>query len=305
MNLAGARIAVTGATGFLGRYIVDALLKRGCHVIGVVRNPGRVPGLAKKGVELRRADLTQVDRLTEGFSGADAVVSNAALFSLRNVRWEDHHQANITGTQNVFESMSRADVRRIVQVSSVAVYDGSTSGPLAESHTQHSEGSRRWPWTVYRISKALSEQAAWRLAGQLGLELTTVRPCGIYGAFDPNFTAAFRRLLGPWVSLAPRMARLPLVYAGDVADAIARCLERSASIGKAYNVTGDEEDIGAFLRAWFDAGGPSASVRLPFPLPFRLSPSFDNRRAKEELGWTNRPYIDALRETFALEAALR
>ena len=50
MTLAGARIAVTGATGFLGRYIVDALLARGAHVIGVVRNPARVPELAQKGV---------------------------------------------------------------------------------------------------------------------------------------------------------------------------------------------------------------------------------------------------------------
>src|SRR5262245_11042771 len=68
MTLRGARIAVTGATGFLGRYIVDALLARGAHVIGVVRNPGRVPELAARGVELRKADLAERDRLAAGFA---------------------------------------------------------------------------------------------------------------------------------------------------------------------------------------------------------------------------------------------
>ncbi len=75
---------MTGATGFLGRYLVDALLARGAHVIGVVRNPDRVPELAARGVELRQADLAERDRLARGFAGAQAVVSNAALFSLRN-----------------------------------------------------------------------------------------------------------------------------------------------------------------------------------------------------------------------------
>src|SRR2546422_6216370 len=51
MDLRGAAVAVTGATGFLGRYITDVLLARGAHVIGVVRNPGRVPELAARGVE--------------------------------------------------------------------------------------------------------------------------------------------------------------------------------------------------------------------------------------------------------------
>src|SRR3989442_7523467 len=97
MDLRGAAVAVTGATGFLGRYLVDALLARGARVIGVVRNPDRVPELAARGVELRRADLAERDRLPRGLAGAQAVVSNAGLFSLRNRSWEEHHPAHIPG----------------------------------------------------------------------------------------------------------------------------------------------------------------------------------------------------------------
>src|SRR5438046_9349174 len=122
MDLRGAAGAVTGATGFLGRYITDVLLARGAHVIGVVRNPGRVPELAARSVELRQADLAERDRLAHGFAGAQAVVSNAALFSLRNRSWDDHHRPNIQGTENVFGALADAAVKRVVHFSSVAVY---------------------------------------------------------------------------------------------------------------------------------------------------------------------------------------
>jgi nucleoside-diphosphate-sugar epimerase len=300
MQLNGARIAVTGATGFLGRYIVDTLLDRGSHVVGVVRNPDRVPALAEKGVELRRADLAEPDRLAAGFTGVDAVVSNAALFSLRSTNRQAHHNANIQGTRNVLQAVATAGVRRIVHVSSVAVYAGHTPR-VREDHPQYSDRSRHLPWRVYRISKALSEQLAWRLANEHHLELTTVRPCGIYGAFDPNFTAVYRRLVGSFLSFTPLMTRVPLVYAGDVAEAIALCLEKPVSIGEAYNVTGDVYELRPFVKAWPQAGGPIGRVRVPLPLPFRLSAFFDNDKAKRDLGWGNRPYVEALRDTFTRE----
>src|SRR5438445_2843815 len=190
MDLRGAAVAVTGATAFLGRYIVDVLLARGAHVIGVVRNPGRVPELAARGVELRQADLAERDRLALGFAGAQAVVSNAALFSLRNRSWEDHHRANIQGTENVFGALAEAAVKRAVHVSSVAVYRAHRPR-VAEDAPQLAAGTRRTFTNAYSVSKAVSEHLAWRLAAQYGLELTAVRPCAIYGAFDPNFTAVF------------------------------------------------------------------------------------------------------------------
>ena len=305
MDLAAKKIAVTGATGFLGRYIVDVLLKRGAHVIGVVRNPDRVPELAERGVELRKADLAEPAKLKRGFAGADALVSNAALFSVTKMFalgsgvWQEHHRANIQGTQNVFDAIAAAGVRRVVHVSSVAVYAGRTQPTINEDHPQLTERSRRMPWNAYQISKAVSEQVAWRRAQQHGLQLTTVRPCGIYGAFDPNFMAVFKRLLSLPVILVPVWLYLPLVYAGDVAEAIALALEKPVAIGKAYNITGDDLPIEEFVQAWKDAGGAAPWLTIPLPVPVRQS--FDHRRATRDLGWRNRSFIDALRETLALE----
>jgi nucleoside-diphosphate-sugar epimerase len=300
VNLRDARVAVTGATGFLGRYIVGALLGRGARVIGVVRNPDRVPELRARGVEMRRADLADRAALAAGFAGADAVVSNAALFSLRNQRWDDHRRANIEGTQNVFGALADAGVRRVVHVSSCAVYGLAARGRLTEDSPQLSEKTRRFPWNTYAISKAVSEQAAWALAREHGLELTTVRPCTIYGAFDPNFTPVFRRLVSLRVTVVPAFLRLSFVYGGDVAAAIALALENPASVGKAYNTAGAGESLWELARAWQEAGGRTAAAMVPLPIPFRMD--FDSSRARRELGWRTRPMAEALRETFRLEA---
>src|SRR5579884_244557 len=205
MDLRGAAVAVTGATGFLGRYIVDA-------------------GLATR-IELRRADLGDPAALARGFAGAAAVVANAALFSLGNLRWADHERANIEGTRNVLAAMADAGVRRLVHVSSVAVYRG-RGRAITEDHPQLGPDARRTFTNAYAISKALSEQLAWEQARALGIAMTAVRPCAIYGAFDPNFMRVIRRLMSLPVSVTPVLLRLPLVHAGDVAEAMARAAVR-------------------------------------------------------------------------------
>jgi len=303
MELRNVPIAVTGATGFLGRYIVDVLLARGAHVVGVVRNPDRVPALVTKGVELRRADLAEPDRLRDAFADVRAVVSNAALFSLGNQKWADHERANVVGTHNVMEACRAAGVRRVVQVSSVAVYGLFARGPLTEDAPQLGPDTRRLPWNVYPVSKARSEQEAWRLAREHGLELTTVRPCTIYGAFDPNFMRVFRRVMTLPVSVRAVGMRMSYVYAGDVAEGIALALEHDPSIGRAYNLTGEGESWDDLVAAWKAAGGRTPTFTLPLPIP--LAPAFDSSRAKTELGWRPRGLVEALRESFHLEPELR
>jgi nucleoside-diphosphate-sugar epimerase len=298
VEFAGATIAVTGATGFLGRYVVRVLAARGAAVVGVVRNPGRVPELAGVCHALRRADLADAEALARGFEGAAAVVSNAALLPVRNWRMADHERTNVRGTENVLRGAARAGVRRVVHVSSVSVYRGG-GGPVDESRPFATE--RGWLSHAYGVSKARAEARAWEVAAELGLALTTLRPCLIYGAFDSNFMPFLRALLSPPVSVLPAGVRLPMVYAGDVAEAVALALERDVAIGRAYNVTDDPGTLWSFCDAWRRAGGRTPRLVLPVPVPFRLR--WDARRAETELGWRPRPVVEGLRETFALEAA--
>jgi nucleoside-diphosphate-sugar epimerase len=297
--LAGKTIAVTGATGFLGRYLVDALLARGARVVAAVRNVDRARGLAVRGVVLRKADLVERERLAEAFAGVDAVVSNAALLSLLPRAWQEYVRVNVEGTENVFEAMATAGVRRAVQLSSVAVYRGH-SPPVAEDHPRLDTSVRGSRFNAYPLSKALSEDAAWRIARARGIALTVLRPPGIYGAFDTNFTRV-HKLLVTHLPVAPYpVMRLCMVYAGDVAEAAVRALEEPAAEGRAYNVTGDDLTTWQFAAAWRQAGGKSARL-VPVPVPYRRIYSSD--RARRELGWTPRSYQEGIQEVLVTEGA--
>ena len=80
--IAALPVALTGATGFLGSHIAEALLAAGLPVRGVVRNPEKGAWLAAKGMALRRADLAETDAMTSAFGGSQLLIANAALESV-------------------------------------------------------------------------------------------------------------------------------------------------------------------------------------------------------------------------------
>jgi len=303
MELKDARIAVTGATGLLGRYIVRALLERDAQVICVVRNPDKDPRLRDTpGVEMRRADLADHPSLAEGFAGADAVVSNAALVSLGNVSAKEVLRTNIEGTENVFHALHEAGVARALQVSSCTVYDAPLSSGAAEDTPMRLDAAVLHRMNVYGISKARSEARAWELARAYGIELSVIRPGGIYGAFDTTgWWWANKLLMRPPVSGYPDDLRVCPVYAGDVAEAMCRMLERDVAAGRAYNVQGDDLPAKRFREACAAVGMPRPRLFIPFPCPFHQHVSTE--RIRTELDWAPRSYEEAVREILDTEAA--
>ena len=83
----------------------------------------------------------------------------------------------------------------------------------------------------------------------------------------------------------------PLVYAGDVADATVNAVANDKSINKAYNVGGDSQHIGRFMRAVVHARGKGPKI-LSVPMPVKIRT--DNSKAEKDLGFRNRPFGEAL-----------
>lgn len=298
MELKGKKIAVTGASGMLGVYIVRALIKKGAHVIGVVRNPDKAAFLKNEGVEFRKADLLDAAALEKAFAGADAIVSNAALYQITNMNWDDNFRPNKIGTENVFNAAAKTGNKRVVHISSVAVYQFTVFGEIDENSPQVNGEAREGG--AYRATKQLSEELAWQLARQHGIALTTLRPSGVYGARDSNLMPYFK-----WAMKLPFLpmpaVSWPLVYAGDVADAVVASLETEKSAGEAYNTTGDNRDFADFLSAWHEASGRGARI---FKIPLGVGVKFSFAKAERDLGFHNRPFVQTLTEIFAEEPGL-
>ena len=298
MSLAGAKVAVTGATGFLGRYLVDALLDRGVEVIAVVRTPAKARGMADRGVDVRRADLAEPAALEEAFAGADAVVSNAALFTLGDQRAEDVIEANVGGTDNVFSAVAAAGIDRVVHVSSAVAY-----APRADHFYREDDPLRddRGPvhrFNAYAVSKGCAERLAWTRAKQHSIALSTLRPHTVFGHGDRGtFTRWFLRFMSPsLVSAFPVGVRFPPVYAGDLAEAVCRMLERPAARNRAYNLASAPDAVSYWdlMEAYRAAGGDTPKLVVPFYFPIRRRYAVD--RARDELDFEPRPLVAAFED---------
>ncbi|MCO4743979.1 MAG: SDR family NAD(P)-dependent oxidoreductase [Proteobacteria bacterium] len=304
MDLRDATLAVTGATGFLGSHIAIELAKAGARVIGVVRTPSRGQWLTDAhGVEFIAADLTDPASLTKAFAGVDAVISNAALAG-RGKHYDDYYRANVTGTENVLNATAAADVSRMVAVSTVGIYQTQLRGPNNED-TPMIEGQSRaisqmfTDWR-YSATKAEAERRAWQLAEAHDIGLTTIRPGPIYGERDDKLTTRYARAMNRRIVFAPTL-KLPHVHAGDVAIAIRSALERPHSVGRAYNIVGDNYSPHRVARTWRGLAG-RGPVIVPLPVP--LAARFDDSRARRELDFKPRSLADGLRGCVGMEDEL-
>lgn len=297
MDLAGRRVAVTGATGFLGSHIVEELVARGATVIGVVRTPSKGAWLLGDRVSFTAADLRDQASMRDAFAGVDAVVANAALAPGRAaVDPAALAEANVTGVENTLAAAAEAGVTRIVHISTVAVYRTrlnrlvTEGGELLDPSNPRFDLSHVTTNKHYSLSKAEAEIRAWSLAKQLGLQLTCLRPGPIYGPRDDKATARYAGWMRSRLRLAPTV-RIPHVHARDVAVAVGGALANPSSSGHPYNTTGPSVSVHELLSTWkrLAGGGP---VLIPVPVPAWVA--FDDTAAERDLGFRARSIEDGL-----------
>ena len=293
------RIAITGASGFLGTHLVASALQAGHEVVALSRNPQR--GSPAPGVTWRRGDLAEPASLRTAFSGCDVVIANAALAPGRGPADDDAFEvANVRGARHQVDAAADAGVDRVVYISTVAVYRTRLGRRLAEGAERIDPDHRRFDWNQlttdprYARSKARAEQAVWSAAVARGLALTSLRPGPIYGEHDHKMTQRYVDMVQRWPCLAPTV-RLPHVHARDVADAALRASERPATAGRAYNTTGDAVSVHRALRALAKALGRPRPMPVPVPLAVR----FDDRRARRDLGFRPRSVEEGMTQVAA------
>lgn len=245
---------VTGATGFVGGHLAEALRRRGDDVTALARSADKAAALTPLGVAVVPGDLHDRAALQRAVEGQDIVYHVAGVVAARSEA--DFMAANRDGTRNVIEAAERAGTGRLVFVSSMAAV-----GPTAKGRPLRGDEVPR-PVTAYGRSKLAAEQfvTASRLAWSI------VRPPMVYGPHDREVLKVFRLArLGIAPVLGDGTQELSAVYGADLADALIAAGTSAATARRAYYACHPEIFSGADMaRAVGQAMGRSpAVIRVP------------------------------------------
>lgn len=315
---AGRRVAVTGATGFLGHHVCVALAAAGAEVTALVRAFSDTSRLKPLGVRCQVAPLDEPVLLTEANRGRELLFHLAGAVDFNN-DWDQCRRVNVEGTANVLRAAARAGVRRVVHASSIVAV-GATPEPVRlDEASTWTLGGKAVP---YVTTKREGEQLA--LAFRDGPEVVVVNPASVIGPDDysgSEFGMMCRRF---W------QGRIPLVFGGgnnfvDVRDVAAGMLRAGARgrPGERYILSGVNQSYTAFNSELARAAGrpiprfrlPTGLARLGAMIGDRLKTKrtkrpllssaqarllglffyYDCGKARRELGYETRP----LRETLA------
>jgi NADH dehydrogenase len=206
-------ILVIGGAGFIGRYIVNELVGRGCRVLV----PARRRDKAKHLIMLPTCDVVEasvhddatLDRLV---AGQDAVINVVGILHGSEAKFE---QVHVALTQRVLAACSRAKVRRYLHMSALGA---DPDGP-----------------SMYQRSKGRAEQAV----RESKLAWTIFQPSVVFGAED-SFLNMFAKLSGiaPVLPIGGADVKFQPVWVEDVAHAFVNSLDNGATVGRAYELCG-------------------------------------------------------------------
>src|SRR3954466_5257181 len=247
-------VLVTGISGNLGRVLARVLHKTD-RVIGVDRRP--FPG-APKDLEVHNLDIRK-RKLEDLFRRGDiqAMIHMAIIHDPRLPQHE-HHSFNVLGTQALLEYAGRYGVRKVVVLSSAAVYGPQPGNDNFLGEDSPLLGSQRFPEIRDLVEVDMyAQQYMWR---HPEVETAILRPVHVVGPTVRNAPASYLRLPRPW-TLAGFDPMVQLIHQEDVARAVALALK--SGVRGVYNLVGPGElPLSAALR---ELG------RTPVPVPHLIA----------------------------------
>lgn len=294
----GRRVLVTGAAGFIGSHLVEALVRSGAVVRAFVRYNSRndhgwleadTTDVAND-IEVYRGDLVNPEAVAGAVEGCDVVLHLGALipipYSYRHPR--EFVAANVVATTNVLEAVRRNGVSRLVHTSSSEVYGTPLAVPIAETHPLR-------PQSPYAATKVGADQLASSYWLSFGTPVVIVRPFNTFGprqsarAVIPTIVS--QALTGDVVELGSTDTTRDFTYVEDTVSGIMRCAEVAGVEGEVINLgTGVETSVAdlvtrilALTDRAVEVTSVSDRMRPPASEVERLVAATD--KAEQLLGW--------------------
>ena len=243
---------MTGAGGFIGSHLAEALVHAGASVRAFVRYTSRgdhgllelaEPEVARE-IDVFRGDLANPEAAANALDGCDVVMHLAALipipYSYRHPR--EFVTANVEATLNVLEAARRLDVTRVVHTSTSEVYGTARTVPIDEEHVLH-------PQSPYAATKVGADQLALSYHRSFGTPVVIVRPFNTFGprqsarAVIPTIIS--QALSRGVIALGATHTTRDFLYVADTAAGMMACAATAGTEGEVINLgTGVEVSIG-------------------------------------------------------------
>jgi NAD dependent epimerase/dehydratase len=247
----GRRVLVTGAGGFIGSHLAEALVHAGASVRAFVRYNSRgeygwlehsEPEVLRE-IDVFRGDLANPEALVGAVDGQEVVFHLGALipipYSYRHPR--EFVTANVVGTLNVLEAARGEQVDQIVVTSSSEVYGTAMTIPIDEQHPLH-------PQSPYAATKVGADQLALSYHSSFGTPVVIARPFNTFGprqsarAVIP--TIVTQALSGKTIELGVTATTRDFLYVADTVRGILRCGSADGVDGEVINLgTGTETSV--------------------------------------------------------------
>ena len=318
----GDRVVVTGAAGFIGSAVTRALLHRGAEVLALVEPGAPTSNLDGLDVEQREVDITVPAQLAGVFDGARFCFHLAAKFGFWPQDSSSFYAVNVEGSKNVVRAATEAGVARTVYTSTVGTLglwqtkSGRPSNEDDVAELTHLHGN-------YKQTKYVAEHEVLRLAAQ-GAPVVLVLPTMPHGPFDHRPTPSGKVVLDYLNGQMPGFVdtAMNVAHVDDLANGHLLALEKGSQ-GRSYICGGENITMAHLLQLLSEVTGlPPAERHFPavFPLVaghlsqfvegtlLRREPrvpleaaqmattrmTFDDSRARDELGYESRPAAVAL-----------
>lgn len=246
-RLAGKRILITGAEGFIGSHLSEALLGAGCQVRALAQYNafntwGWLEGMAgRDGLEVRTGDVRDPFFCRALVQDIDVVFHLAALIAIpySYIAPQTYVETNVTGTLNVCQAALDAGVSRVVHTSTSEVYGTARRVPIGEDHPLQ-------PQSPYSASKIGADAMAMSYHHAFGLPLTIARPFNTYG---PRQSArAVIPTIVTQIAAGARQLKLgdtrptrDFNYVADTCAGLIALAACDAAVGQAVNIGSNRE----------------------------------------------------------------
>ncbi len=257
-------VAVSGATGFVGRALLAQLVGRGRPVVGLTRSASGHPVAGARYEVL--GDLSSLGNEPLALNHIGTLVHTAARVHVvqdtSSNPLAEYRRVNVTGTLGLARQAAAAGVRRFVFISSIKV-NGESTAPGCP----FTSGDLPAPQDAYGISKVEAESGLREIAAKTGMELVVVRPPLVYGpGVKGNFAALLRWVArGLPLPLGAVENRRSFVALDNLVDLLALCVDHPAAANRTFLVS-DGEDLSTpdLLRRVGNAlGRPARLVPVP------------------------------------------